>query len=206
MYPEKSVPLISPSLSCYFVESSKADSFYSKTKLYDVELPFLDYSVRRELLTEGISEHHVKLFEGNLPSVFAVMLIKPSVFDGDFEQASLKFTRHNLESLEVVVDGTSVSSHPICMQGDNSMNFFVEYLRRSNRFFNLLAGSSINHQEYDDSNFITLVNLKHENYRNGQCVINLKFSEELASKLFLLVLPITEKRLRFDAYLNTTLV
>ena len=205
-YLEKSVPLISPTLLCYFVESSKADLFYAKSKMYDVELPFLDYTLRRELLTEGIAEHHIKLFEGSLPSVFAIMLMDPSVFDGSYEKSSLKFTRHNLMSLEVLVDGTCVSSHPLKIKNGNSLNFYVEYLRKSNRFYNMLAGSSITQTEYDDSNFLTIVNLKHENFRNGQCVVNLKFSDELSDKLFLLVLPIIEKRLRFDAYFNVTLI
>ena len=89
----------------------------------------------------------------------------PSVFDGSYEKSSLKFTRHNLMSLEVLVDGTTVSSHPLKIQNGNSLNFYVEYLRKSNRFYNMLAGSSITQKEYDDSNFLTIVNLKHENFR-----------------------------------------
>ena len=205
-YPEKTIPLISPTLLCYFVESEKADSFYSKSKLYDVELPFIDYSLRRELLTEGVAEHRVKLFEGNLPSVFAVMLVEPKVFDGSYEFSSVKFTRHNLESLEVSVDGTSLSSHPLKMRNGNSLDFYVDYLRRTNRFYNLLTSSCLTQTEFDDSNFITFVNLKFENFRNGQCAINLKFKAELHEKLFLLFMPITERRLRFHAYKNTLLI
>ena len=63
-YPNKVIPLINPILRCYFVESIAADRFYGKSKMYDVGLDFLDYSLRRELLMSGISQFNLKLFEG----------------------------------------------------------------------------------------------------------------------------------------------
>ena len=64
VYENKVIPLINPILRCYFVESSEADRFYSKNKMYDVSIDFLDYSLRRELLMQGISQFNLKLFEG----------------------------------------------------------------------------------------------------------------------------------------------
>ena len=64
-YSEKSIPLIDPTLSCYFVESTKAEEFYAKTKMYDVSVDYLDFSLRRELLMNSVSEHKIKVFEGN---------------------------------------------------------------------------------------------------------------------------------------------
>ena len=63
-YEKKVIPLINPLLLCYFVESAAADSMYAKNKMYDVGIDFLDYSLRRELLLENISEFNIKLFEG----------------------------------------------------------------------------------------------------------------------------------------------
>ena len=63
-YPNRTIPLLNPVLSCYFVESEKASQMYSKAKMYDVNLKFLDYSVRRELLMNGVSDYNLKLFEG----------------------------------------------------------------------------------------------------------------------------------------------
>ena len=63
-YPDKVIPLINPVLRCYFVESHAADKFYSKNKLYDISVNFLDYSLRRELLMVGVSQFNLKLFEG----------------------------------------------------------------------------------------------------------------------------------------------
>ena len=65
-YPHRTIPLLNPVMSCYFVESEKAAQMYSKTKLYDVNLNFLDYSIRRELLMNGVSDYNLKLFEGEL--------------------------------------------------------------------------------------------------------------------------------------------
>ena len=58
------VKIDTPILRCYFVESVKADQFYAKRKMYDVQVPFLDYALRRELLMENINEFNLKLFEG----------------------------------------------------------------------------------------------------------------------------------------------
>ena len=65
-YDEKTVPLINPILTCYFVESTKADELYSKTKMYDVSVDFLEASLRRELLMNNVAEHQFKVFEGKL--------------------------------------------------------------------------------------------------------------------------------------------
>ena len=204
IYSDESVPLISPSLSCYFVESEKAKQFYSKTKLYDVAVPFLDYSVRRELLPEGISDFRLKLFEGPLPSVIAILLQPPENFDGAFDSSTLKFMRHNLTQLEVCVDGVPVSNHPLALINNSSIPFFVDFLRRTNRWNNMLASETVSKSSFDDSNFLVFVNLKHEGFKHGQCTLNLKFASELAAKLYTLIVPIYEKRLQFDSYFNVT--
>ena len=68
----------------------------------------------------------------------------------------------------------------------------------------MLAGSSLAHTVFDDSNFFVLVNLKYEGLKHGQCCLNLKFKNELNSKLYALIVPIFEKRLQFDSYMNVT--
>ena len=110
-YEFDTVPLITPQLECYFVDSFKAESLYKKTKLYDVSVPFLDTSVRRELLTEGVSEFTLKLNEGQAPSLYMLAFQSPERFDGQFALSSLKFVNPNLVSLEMCVDGTPISYH-----------------------------------------------------------------------------------------------
>ena len=79
-YEEKTVPIINPILSCYFVESVKADQMYSKSKLYDVGVNFLDFSVRRELLMNGVAEHSLKIFEGKFTMRCIFILYSYGVF------------------------------------------------------------------------------------------------------------------------------
>ena len=77
-YEHKTIPIIDPVLSCYFVESEKADSLYAKTKMYDVGVNFMDYSMRRELLMNNVQEHNIKIFEGEKVNKRQLTIIRPT--------------------------------------------------------------------------------------------------------------------------------
>ena len=201
-YTDKVVTLINPTLCCYFVESQKADQFYGKTKLYDVGLNFLDYSLRRELLMDNVADFNLKLYEGPLPSIVIMGLIKPSVFDGDFASSALKFQRHNLESFEMLVDSQPVVNHPLKMKQNNAVEFFSNYLRNTNRFYNTYSNGSLSFEDFTDSNFLVFTNLKADNYTHGQLTLKMKFASVLEEKLFCIFIPIYEKQLVFDSYFN----
>ncbi len=198
--------LINPTLACYFVESKKADEFYSKTKMYDIAVPFLDYSVRRELLMNGVSEHSLKIFEGPLPSVLVIGLIEPEVFDGDYAKSVLKFQRHDLESAEVIVDGQAIVNHPLKLRDGSSIEFFGNYLQNTNRWRNLYATGSLSYKDFVHSNFLIFCNLKADGYQHGQMNVQLKFKDPLAKKLYCLFIPVTEKKLEFDSFFNAKVI
>jgi len=126
----------------------------------------------------------------------------PTSFDGDYEHSAFKFQRHALQSLEVQVDNQSVTNHPIKMRQNNGVDFFWNYLKNTNRFLNVFATGSLSYKNYMDSNFLTYVNLKAEGLTHGQLVVRLKFEELLSEKLFCLFVPIYERKLSYDAYLN----
>ncbi len=132
-FPDPVISLINPILKCYFVESAKAESFYSKTKLYDVSLPFLDYNVRRELLLDNVKDFNLKLYEGPLPSYIIIGFMSPDAFAGSFDQSSLKFSRHELKNLEIRVDSQPIEGHPLAMHNASTIEFFYDYLRSTNR-------------------------------------------------------------------------
>lgn len=205
-YEFDSVPLINPVLDAYFVESKKAEQFYAKVDLYNIRVPFLDYSVRRELLSEGIAEHRIKLFEGPLPSVVIFAFQKPERFDGSFNLSPLKFERNNLQSFELNVDGQPVVSHPLQMQNGSEMEFYQSYLKQTNRWNNMLALGALDYDVFTKHNFFIVVNLKADGYKHGQATLKLKFEGALANKLYCLFLPIYEKSLQFDSYWNTKIV
>ena len=205
-YEFPAVPLINPSLEAYFVESKKADQFYAKVDLYNIRVPFLDYSIRRELLTEGIAEHRLKLFEGPLPSVALFAFQKPERFDGSFDMSPLRFERNTLESFELNVDGQPVVTHPLQMRNGTMMDFFQSYLKQTNRWNNMLSLGALNYDDFTSHNFFVVVNLKADGYRHGQATLKLKFEDALPAKLYCLFLPIYEKALQFDSYWNAKVV
>ena len=205
-YEFSAVPLLNPSLEAYFVESKKADQFYAKVDLYNIRVPFLDYSIRRELLTEGIAEHRLKLFEGPLPSVALFAFQKPERFDGSFDLSPLRFERNTLESFELNVDGQPVVTHPLQMRNGTMMEFFQSYLKQTNRWNNMLALGALNYEDFTTHNFFVVVNLKADGYRHGQATLKLKFEGALQAKLYCLFLPIYEKALQFDSYWNAKVV
>ena len=203
-YEHESVPLITPLLECYFVDSVKAENFYKKTKLYDISVPFLDTQLRRELLTEGIGEFSIKLHEGLAPAVYMLGFQSPDRFDGKFNLSSLKFVNPNILSLEMCVDGTPISHHPLKVINNDTMLFYTNYLKTTNRWQNYLSTGGLEKIAFDLYNFIIFANLKQEGIQSGQITLNLKFNQALTEKLLLLYCPVIEKRLIFDSYQNVS--
>jgi len=88
------------------------------------------------------------------------------------------------------------------MNEQNGMDFFWNYLKNTNRFLNVFSNGSLSYKNYMNSNFLTFVNLKAEGHTNGQLLLRLKFETLMNKKLFCLFIPIYEKKLIFDSYLN----
>ena len=63
-------------------------------------------------------------------------LMNSSRFDGNYDESVLKFERHDLESAELQFDSQPIVGHPLCMRGTNSSDFFLSYLKNTNRFLN----------------------------------------------------------------------
>ena len=132
--------------------------------------------------------------------------MKPTSFDGDYDTSAFKFERHKLQSLEIQVDNQPITNHPIRMRQQNGVDFFWNYLKNTNRFLNVFSTGSLSYKNYMKSNFLTYVNLKSEGLTSGQLLVKLKFEELLTEKLFCLFVPIYERKLSFDAYLNAQVV
>ena len=203
-YDERTVPIISPTLSVYFVESANADTFYSKARLYDISIPFYDYNIRRELLLDNVSEHRVKLFQGPLPHSVVIGLMSPEVFDGDITKSSFKFTNHNLKSMDLQVDNQSLPGYPLVMKNTNGINFYLNYLKVTNRYENVYASGAINYSNFMNYNFLTFVNFRDENLTNGQAILKLNFTANLTKKLYLVYMPLYERQVVFDSFFNAS--
>lgn len=203
-YEKKVVPITSPVLSCYFVESERAEAFYAKSKLYDVSVDFPEYNIRRELLLDHVSNHKVKLFEGKLPRSMVMALAVPETFEGDMAKSTFKFESHGLESIDIQMDNQSIDGFPLSTKDGNALCFYLDYLKSTNRYENPFASGAMTYTTFTDSNFLIFVNLKDQNATTGQLTAKLKFSSALSSKLLLLYMPVFDKQITFDQYFNVT--
>ena len=131
-------------------------------------------------------------------------LMESGRFDGNFSESVLKFQRHQLDSAELQFDSQPIVGHPLTMKGSNSSDFFLSYLKNTNRFLNPFANGSLSNEDYEGCNFLIFTNLKTDNYKHGQLTLKLNFKNILPSNLLLLFIPIWERRVSFDSYFNAT--
>ena len=125
-------------------------------------------------------------------------------FDGNFGESVIKFERHDLESAEIQFDSQPIVGHPLSMNGTNSNEFFLSYLKNTNRFLNPLANGSLTNEEFEYWNFLLFTNLKTDDYRHGQLTLKLNFKNVLPANLLCLFIPIWERKVNFDSYFNAT--
>ena len=62
--------LINPILHASFIESQYYDSKLALRKIPKIRFPYIERTIRRELLLDGIDQFKIKLAEGNLNSIF----------------------------------------------------------------------------------------------------------------------------------------
>ena len=113
-----------------------------------------------------------------------------------------KFEPHKLQHFELKVDSQPIVSHPLKMKQNSAVEFYCNYLKSTNRFYNVFANGGLSYENYRDSNFLIYTNLKQDGYTHGQLTLKLRFATDLPKKLFLLFMPVFEKQLIFDSYLN----
>ena len=186
--------------------------------MYDVGIAFLDYSLRRELLLENISEFNIKLFEGNeiqtvtklihysgpLLSTIIYGSMENDRFDGSFEKSVVRFQRHGLQRAEIQFDSQPIITHPLKMNGQNCNNMFMSYLQNTNRFQNPFQAGSMSQEDFEKKNFLIFTNLKSDNYKHGQLTLKLNFERLLDQKLLCIFVPIWERKVSFDSYFNAS--
>lgn len=131
-------------------------------------------------------------------------LMNSSRFDGNYDESVLKFERHDLESAELQFDSQPIVGHPLCMRGTNSSDFFLSYLKNTNRFLNPFSNGSLSNEDYEGWNFLIFTNLKTDEYKHGQLTLKLSFKNILAKNLLCVFIPIWERKVNFDAYFNAT--
>ena len=100
-YDENVIPINNPVLSAYYAYSNELDQSMSKVRLYNLEIPFLDYVVRRTVLDSGLSQYDVSLMQGKLPKYLMMGLTSLDRLSGDETLSMTKFTQNELTSFDL---------------------------------------------------------------------------------------------------------
>ena len=135
-----------------------------------------------------------------MPSAIAFGLIDPEAFKGDYTRDSTNFKNHGLETFDLQVDARSLVGYPISRQNNLTVPYYYKFLKECNFFGNNYSSSPITFEAFNRFNFMIVENLRRRNVLSGQLTVNLKFSEILTKKLYLVIMPIYKKILTFDEF------
>ena len=102
-YEENVIPIKSPVLSAYYAYSQELEQSMSKIRLYNFELPFLDYVVRRTVLDSGVSEYDVSLIHGKLPKYLIFGLSSLPRVSGSEDLSLACFQQGDLNSFDLIL-------------------------------------------------------------------------------------------------------
>ena len=128
----------------------------------------------------------------------------PEAFNGSMDHSCLKFQHYDLEHFELKIDNQPMVGHPIKMNDNSAIPFYSNYLLNTNRLYNVYSSAGLTYSDYRDSNFLVYTNLKRDGYEHGQLTLKLRFKAELSEKLYLLYMPVYDRKLAFDSFFNPT--
>ena len=102
-YEENVIPIKNPVLHAYYAYSNELEQKMSKVKLYNLEIPFLDYVARRTVLDSGLSDYDIDLIQGKLPKYIIFGLSSLDRLSGDETKSITKFIQGDLISFDLVL-------------------------------------------------------------------------------------------------------
>lgn len=141
---------------------------------------------------------------GNTPSAVILSLIPLEDFDGDILKSSTNFERHDLETVDLTLDGISIPGYPISTLNNDISPFYHKYLYECNTLNNPYSSGLLTKSEMEKGMFLVVDNLKRKKIFFGQLAVRLKFTTALAKRLKLVVLTYRPKRIDFDEHLQVT--
>ena len=201
-----SITLNDPQFVATMITSDYYERKYASHRLERLAFPFLNLMTRLDLMKEGQGTFKFTVATGSLPSAMVCLLMEPAAVEGDYRESSMDFKQHNLESIDLQIDSRSIPDYPIKRDGTLGFAFYHKYLKTCNFLDNALSASGLDFESFQKNNFLICVeNFKAKKlYTAGQLTMTLKFAEELKSKLYLMLVPIYQKKLNFDENLNVT--
>jgi hypothetical protein len=78
----------------------------SKVKLYNYEIKYDDYVVRRNVLDGGLSEYDFNLVQGNLPKYLMFGLSTLDRLSGKDDLSLTRFQQHSMQSFNLLLGET----------------------------------------------------------------------------------------------------
>ena len=204
-YTNRTIPIKDPQFIACMTKSEYYDRKYASYRLPKTDFPFLQPSVRRELLSKGLDQFKIRVSDGPLPIALGLAIMTTEGFTGDFRKSSTNFKMHNLDWLDIQINSRSVSGYPLRQRNGLGYEFYYKFLRECNFLDNHLSSGSIDLTSFQNCNFIVIENFKKKNLFNGQLTVNVKFTQLLTTNLYLVLLPITQKKVNFDEHMNVAL-
>ena len=201
-YPHKTIKIVNPVLEACFVNSEYYDRKYADHRISRVNFPFTDTVIRRELLNEGVADHNINLSEGPAPIAYAFALIKPEKFKGTLETSTTKFSQNFLDSFDLQLDGRSISGYPISKCAGLATDFYYRFQKECNFYDNAYSSGCLSYDSFKNDNFIIVENLKRKNIFNGHLTLKLRFMRNLEYKVYLIAMPVYQKKLNIDEFHN----
>ena len=75
----------------------------SKVKLYNYEIKYDDYVVRRSVLDGGLSEYDINLIQGKLPKYIMFGLSTLDRLSGNDQLCISRFLQHSMQSFDLKI-------------------------------------------------------------------------------------------------------
>ena len=85
------------------------------------------------------------------------------------------------------------------------MDFYHKFLKVTNFFDNPYSNGPLSYEEFGKGNFLIVENLQRLKIHDGDLTARLKFKRQLTQKLYLVMMPIYQKKITFDDYFNVTI-
>jgi hypothetical protein len=180
------------------------DEKMNKYKIYNMEIDFMDYNIRREILNEGLDEFSLNILNGPIPKYMIAAFIEPATFNGDIHKSVTKFHSHGLSQFDLQIDSTSLPFMPINSSANQVVDFYVSYLNMTKRYLNAWSSGVTSFPTFINSNFMIVYDFSKQNSTTGNLQMKLKFKTVLPNKLVVLCMPIYQRTLSFDKNLSVS--
>ena len=103
-FDESVVPIKNPVLAAYYAYSTELEQKMNKVKIYNYEIEYDDYVVRRNVLDGGLSDYDINLIQGKLPKYIMFGLSSLDRLSGTDKLCLSRFQQHAMQSFDLLLD------------------------------------------------------------------------------------------------------